>query len=165
MFGFIYTLVCVFWLVYVIFKLIAQIRNRKSLTNLSYLNTENDYKIRIFMHRESILRNSIFLVFLFFELAYCLIINIYGIPFPFLNYQNISITIAPNCTLDTGTFLGLAYNNRLGIIILNMSCILGDLSFSMMIWLFGVSLFHSSIAARNELRVKGILHYIFNGSN
>ena len=79
MFGFIYTLVCVFWLVYVIYKLIALIRNRKSLINLSYLNTEHDYKIRIFMHIESILRNSIFLVFLFFELAYCLIINIYGI--------------------------------------------------------------------------------------
>ena len=29
-----------------------------------------------------------------------------------------------------------------------------------MIWLFGVSLFHLSFAARNELRVKSILHYI-----
>ena len=59
--GFIYTLVCVYWLVYVIYTLIALIRNRKCLINLSYLNTEHDYKIRIFMHRESILRNSIFL--------------------------------------------------------------------------------------------------------
>ena len=33
----------------------------------------------------------------------------------------------------------------------------------MMIWLFGVSLFHLSFAARNELRVKGILHYILLG--
>ena len=74
---FVYTLVCVFWLVYVIYKLIALIRNRKSLINLSYLNTEHDYKIRVFMHRENILRNSIFLVFLFFELAYCLMINLY----------------------------------------------------------------------------------------
>ena len=163
MFGFIYTLVCVFWLVYVIYKLIALIRNRKSLINLSYLNTEHDYRIRIFMHRESILRNSIFLVFLFFELAYCLMINIYGIPFAFLNYQNASIQIAPNCTLDTWTFLGFSYNNRFGIILLNMSCILGDLSFSMMIWLFGVSLFHLSFAARNELRVKSVLHYILLG--
>ena len=44
-----------------------------------------------------------------------------------------------------------------------MSCILGDLSFSMMIWLFGVSLFHLSFAARNELRVKAVLHYILLG--
>ena len=115
------------------------------------------------MHRESILRNSIFLVFLFFELAYCLIINIYGVPFALLNYQNVLIPIAPNCTMETWTFLGLAYDNRFGIIILNMSSILGDLSFSMMIWLFGVSLFHLSFAARNELRVKRILHYILLG--
>ena len=107
MFGFIYTLVCVFWLVYVIYTLIALIRNRKSLINLSYLNTEHDYKIRIFMHRESILRNSIFLVFLFFELAYCLIINIFGIPFAFLNFQNISIPIGPNCLWKLGRFLAL----------------------------------------------------------
>ena len=161
--GFIYTLVCVFWLVYVIFKLIALIRNRKSLVNLSYLNTEHDYKIRIFMHRESILRNSIFLVFLFFELAYCLIINIVGIPFAFFNFQNIQIPIGPNCTLETETFLGLAYDNRFGMIIINISSILKTVSFSMMIWLFGVSLFHLSFAARNELRVKGILHYILFG--
>ena len=161
--GFMYTLVCVFWLVHVIYKLIALIRNRKSLINLSYLNTEHDYKIRIFMHRESILRNSIFLVFLFFELAYCLIINIYEIPFAFLNHQNTLIPIGPNCTLNTWTFLGIAYNNRFGIIILNMSSILEDLSFSMMIWLFGVSLLHLSIAARNELRVKSVLLYILLG--
>ena len=161
--GFIYTLVCVFWIVYVIYKLIALIRNRKSLINLSYLNTEHDYKIRIFMHRESILRNSIFLVFLFFELAYCSIININGISFAFLNYKDTSIPIAPNCTLETWTFLGYAYDKRIGMIILNMSCILGDLSSSMMIWLFGVSLFHLSIAARNELRVKSVLHYILLG--
>ena len=163
MFGFMYTLVCVFWLVYVIYTLIALIRNRKSLINLSYLNTEHDYKIRIFMHRESILRNSIFLVFLFFELAYCLLINIFGIPFAFLNFQNIPIPIGPNCTLETWTFLDLAYDNRFGIIIIHISSILGNVSFSMMIWLFGVSLFHLSFAARNELRVKSVLHYILLG--
>ena len=161
--GFIYTLVCVFWLVYVIYTLIALIRNRKSLINLSYLNTEHDYKIRIFMHRESILRNSIFLVFLFFELANCLTINLYGIPLAFFNFQNIPILIGPNCTLNTRTFLGIAYDNRFVIIIINMSSILGNVSFSMMIWLFGVSLFHLSFAARNELRVKSVLHYILLG--
>ena len=115
------------------------------------------------MHRESILRNSIFLVFLFFELGYCLIINIFGISFAFFNHQDVSIPIGPNCTLETWTFLGLAYDNRFGIIIINMSSILGDVSFSMMIWLFGVSLFHLSIAARNELRVKSVLLYILLG--
>ena len=161
--GFIYTLVCVFWLVYVIYELIALIRNRKSLINLSYLNTEHDYKIRIFMHRESILRNSIFLVFLCFEMTYFLTTNLFGITYTFVNHQDTSIQIGPNCTLGTWTFLGFAYNNRFGIVLLNMSSILGDLSFSMMIWLFGVSLFHLSFAARNELRVKSVLHYILLG--
>ena len=115
------------------------------------------------MHSESILRNSIFLVFLFFELAHCLLINIFGIPFAFFNFQNIPIPIGPNCTLETGTFLGLAYDRRFGIIIIHISSILGDVSFSMMIWLFGVSLFHLSFAARNELRVKSVLHYILLG--
>ena len=161
--GFIYTLVCVFWLVHVIYKLIALIRNRKSLINLSYLNTEHDYKIRIFMHRENILRNSIFLLFICFEMTYSLTTNIFGITYTFVNYQDASIPIAPNCTLGTLTYIGIKYNNRFGMIILNMSSILGDLSFSMMIWLFGVSLFHLSIAARNELRVKSVLHCILLG--
>ena len=43
----------------------------------------------------------------------------------------------------------------------NIIYVLRDLSFSMMIWLFGVSLFHLSIAAKNELRVKPVLYYIF----
>ena len=161
--GFMYTLVCVFWLVYVTYELIALIRNRKSPINLSYFNTEHDYKIRIFMHRESILRNSIFLVFLCFEVTYSLTTNIFGITYTFNNHQDSSIQIAPNCTLDTWTYLGFAYNNRFGIILLNMSSILGELSFSMMIWMFGVSLFHLSLAARNELRVKAVLHYILLG--
>ena len=46
---------------------------------------------------------------------------------------------------------------------LNIISILGDPSFSMMIWMFGVSLFHLSFAATNELRVKSALHYILLG--
>ena len=49
------------------------------------------------------------------------------------------------------------------MITLKIISILGDLSFSMMIWLFGVSQFHLSFAARNELRVKLVLHYILLG--
>ena len=154
--GFICTLDCVCWLVYIIYILIALIRNRRSLINLSYLNTEHDYKIRIFMHRENILHNSIFLVFLCFE-VYFLTINLFGIPIIFVNYQDTLIPIAPNCTLDTWTFIGSAYDRRFGVIVLNITYVLEGISFSMMIWLFGVSLFHLSFAARNELRVKSVL--------
>ena len=49
------------------------------------------------------------------------------------------------------------------MITLNIISILGDPSFPMIIWLFGVSMFHLSFAARNELRVKSVLHYILLG--
>ena len=161
--GFIYTLVCVFWLVYVIFKLTALVRNRRNLINLSYLNTEHDYKIRIFMHRETILRNSIFLVFLCFELCFCLVINLWGTIFNLLDYQDPLVPIGHNCTLQTWSYLGDVYDKRFGIIALRFLYIFRNISFSMMIWLFGVSLFHLSLAARNELRVKAVIRYILLG--
>ena len=40
---------------------------------------------------------------------------------------------------------------------------LSTYSFSMMIWLFGASLLHLSIAARNELKVKTVLKFILFG--
>ena len=90
-------------------------------------------------------------------------INLFGIPIIFVNYQDTLIQIAPNCTLDTWTFIGSAYYRRFGMIVLNITYVLGGISFSLMIWLFGVSLFHLSFAARNELRVKGVLLYILLG--
>ena len=98
-------------------------------------------------------------------MTYSLTINMIGITytFAFINYQDRLIQIAPNCKLDTVTFIGSAYDRRFGMIVLNIIYVLRDLSFSMMIWLFGVSLFHLSFAARNELRVKSVLHYILLG--
>ena len=94
---------------------------------------------------------------------YFLTINSFGIPIIFVNYQVTLIPIAPNCTLDTWTFIGSAYDIRFGMIVLNITYVLEGISFSMMIWLFGVSLFHLSFAARNELRVKSVLLYILLG--
>ena len=160
--GFIYTLVCIFWFVYVIFKLTALVRNR-SLVNLSYLNTEHDYKIRLFMHRETIQRNFIFLLFLSFELVFCLIINFWGVIFNFLNYQDQFILIGHDCKLKIWSYLGYRYDKRLGMVVLNLLFILRSLSFSMMIWLFGASLLHLSFAARNKLRLKQVFRYILLG--
>ena len=162
-FGFIYSLVCAFWIVYVGCDLFTKMRKGRKLNNLTYFKPNPEFQNRIFMHRETILRNSIFLVFLCFEMTYSLTTNIFGITYIFVNYQDTSIQIAPNCTLDTVTFIGSAYDGRFGIIILNITYVLGAVSFSMMIWLFGVSLFHLSFAARNELRVKGVLLYILLG--
>ena len=96
-------------------------------------------------------------------MTYSLTTKIFGITYTFVNFQNTSIQIAPNCTFDTWTFLGSAYEKRFGIIVLNVINVLRELSFSMKIWLFGVSLFHLSFAARNELRVKSVLYYILLG--
>ena len=94
---------------------------------------------------------------------YFLTINLFGIPIIFVNYQGTLIAIAPNCTLNTWTFIGSAYDTKFGMIVLNITYVLEGISFSMMIWLFGVFLFFLSLAARNELRVKLVLHYILLG--
>ena len=58
--AFIYTSLCIFWLVYVIGNVISQIRNRRRLVALTYLDSCHDYANRLFMQKETILRNSIF---------------------------------------------------------------------------------------------------------
>ena len=116
------------------------------------------------MQEETILRNSIFLVFLCFELSYCLVINIAGSLRLFKSLPAIPVPIGSNCELILGTFLASVYDHRFGAILLRLfSLFFRDLSFSMLIWMFGASLLHLSYAARNELRVKFILRFILIG--
>ena len=116
------------------------------------------------MQKETILRNSIFLVFLCFELIYCLIINIYGLMLVFNSLPDIPIPIDQNCKLISGTFLSNVYDNRLVNILSTLfGLLIRKFSFSMLIWMFGVTLLHLSYAARNELRVKTILRFILMG--
>ena len=116
------------------------------------------------MQKETILRNSIFLVFLCFELSYCLVFNIVGFLCLFNPLPALPIFIDPNCELISGTFLAEAYDNRFGAIMIKLfGLLIKDISFSMLIWMFGASLLHLSYAARNELRVKVILRFILIG--
>ena len=116
------------------------------------------------MQKEAILRNSIFLVFLCFELIYCLIINIYGPLLIFNSLPDIPIPIDQNCKLISGTFLENVYDNRfVNILSTLIGLLIRNISFSMLIWMFGVTLRHLSYAARNELRVKTILRFILMG--
>ena len=116
------------------------------------------------MQKETIIRKSIFLVFLCFEMVYCLIINIYGFLAIFPPFSDIPISIDPDCMLTSGTFLSLAYDNRFGMFMLKFfGWFFRNISFSMLIWMFGASLLHLSYAARNELRVKVILRFILIG--
>ena len=160
----VYNSLCIFWLVYVIRDLTSQIRNRRRLVALTYLDSCHDYANRLFMQKETILRNSIFLVFLCFEMVYCLIINIYGFLAIFPPFSDIPISIDPDCKLTSGTFLASAYDNRLSMFLLKFfGWFIREVSFSMLIWMFGASVLHLSYAARNEVRVKAILRFILIG--
>ena len=164
MISFVYALLCIFWLVYVICDIISQVRNKRRLLTLIYLDSGHDYANRLFMQKETILRNSIFLVFLCFELSYCLVFNILGFLLLFIPLPDIPVSIDPNCELISNTFLAYAYNHRFGMILLRLFGVLTEnISFSMLIWMFGASLLHLSYAARNELRVKVILRFILIG--
>ena len=164
MFCFVYTLLCIFWLIYVICDIISQVRNKRRLVTLIYLDSGHDYANRLFMQKETILRNSIFLVFLCFELSYCLFFNIWGFLLLFNPPPAMPVSIDPNCELISGTFLANVYDNRFGMILLNIfGFLINNISFSMLIWMFGASLLHLSYAARNDLRVKVILRFILIG--
>ena len=116
------------------------------------------------MQKETILRNSIFLVFLCFELSYYLIWNIFGFLWLFNPLPALPISIDPNCELISNTFLASVYDHRFVAILLRLfGLFFQDLSFSMLIWMFGASLLHLSYAARNELGVKVILRFILIG--
>ena len=131
---------------------------------MAYLDSGHDYANRLFIQKETILRNSIFLVFLCFELIYCLIINIYGFMWLFDSLTDIPVSIDPNCRLTSGTFLANVYDNRFVRVLSKFfGVLIRDISFSMLIWMFGASLLHLSYAARNELRVKVILRFILIG--
>ena len=163
-FGFVYTLLCIFWLVYVICDIVSQVQNRRRLATLIYLDSGHDYANRLFMQTETILRNSIFLVFLCFELSYCLVINICGFFSLLESLRAIPVPINSNCELISSTFLAGAYDHRFDVILIRLfGFFFRDLSFSMLIWMFGASLLHLSYAARNELRVKVILRFILIG--
>ena len=163
-FGFVYTILCIFWLIYVISDIISQVRNKRRLVTLIYLDSSYDYANRLFMQKETILRNSIFLVFLCFELSYCLVFNIWGFLWILIPLPAIPVSIDPNCELISNTFLADAYDHRFGMILLRLfGLFIKNISFSMFIWMFGASLLHLSYAARNELRVKVILRFILIG--
>ena len=164
LFCFVYTLLCIFWLIYVICDIISQVRNKRRLVTLIYLDSGHDYANRLFMQKETILRNSIFFVFLCFELSYCLDFNIYGFLCLFNLPPVIPVSIDPNCELISNTFLADVYDHRFGVFLLKLfGLLIKNISFSMLIWMFGASLLHLSYAARNELRVKLILRFILIG--
>ena len=91
------------------------------------------------------------------------IINSSGLFYQFDYPANINISIGYNCVLESDSLIGFSYDHRIRPTLLAILSILTEYSFSMMIWLFGASLLHLSIAARNELKVKRVLKFILFG--
>ncbi|KAI6649430.1 hypothetical protein LOD99_11795 [Oopsacas minuta] len=161
--GLIYTLLCIVWVTYVIASIVTQIRNKRRLLSLMYQDYTCDYTNRLIMQKETIFRYVIFLVFLCFELSYCLNINIFGVVALGHKWTDIQIPIATNCSLNSNTFIGYVYDERFISILQNSISSFRDFSFSMMLWLFGASILHLSFAARNIIRVKILLIFILLG--
>ncbi|KAI6649403.1 hypothetical protein LOD99_11768 [Oopsacas minuta] len=162
--GLIYTILCLLWLPYVIANIYSQIGNKRRIVTLMHLKSSSDYTNRLFMLKETLFRYVIFLVFLCFELIYCLHINIFGVmifdPKP---VRNIFHQIVPHCSIELHTFIRVSFDRGSIGICMNIIILFGDFSFSMMIWLFGASLLHLRFAARNKLRVKVVIHFILLG--
>ena len=161
--GMLYTVLCAVWLVYVLVNIFSQIRNKRRLDSLRHQNSSNEYLIRLFTQREPLFRYIIFLIFLSFELIYCLCINTFFGMIKISEVILIQIEIGPECFVDSRSFVGTPYDTRPVIVMLNVFSLLQNYSFSMMIWLFGASLLHLSFAARNELRMKKVLLFTILG--
>ena len=152
-----YILVCI----YIINDIFTQLRNKRRLVNNLYVS--NSYVNSLFVLNETIFRNYLFLIFLIFEIIFCSSTSFYSLFDLFKYPTNINISIGYNCTLESDAFIGYFHDHRIPTILVKISPILSVYSFSMMIWLFGASLLHLSIAARNELKVKTVLKFILFG--
>ena len=156
----VHSCLCFFWLVYVSVDLTTLLRNKHIIaTTRDHCNYDN----KVYTRNENIFRNVIFLMFLTCELVYSLDLNIHAFIVVIYEPTSINIPIGSNCSLDSNSFIGKFYDTRLTNVFLIVFNFLCDISFSMMIWLFGASLLHLSFAARNELRVKAILKFILFG--
>ena len=155
--GLVYMTLCVFWLVYVITEIFVQFKSRRRLIDLMRYYEDNYYRVKVLAKNENIFRNVLFLMFLLFEVSFCLTVDGFSIVISYVSYSNTSIGY--NCSLGLDTFIGMFYANRMN----HVFFLFDVFSTSMIFWLFGASLLHLSFAARDELRVKKVLLYIFFG--
>ena len=156
-----YSITCAFWLFYVISDILSQLRYKRSLLKRSHTSDPDLIRNNLFQCRERLVRNSLFLIFLLFEMSFSILGNLVGL-YTFIpsdpHYpQDYNCTRILHIHRDnhtgyssTTTFLGkVAHLERF--------------SFSMMIWLFGASLMHLNFAARNKLNVSALMQFILGG--
>ena len=159
-----YSVLNIFWLIYVIRQIYWQfIQKRFLLLNRQHCAYTLSLEHKIFTRNESIVRYSIFLVFIIFELIFSLTLSNYGVHYFGKNQYYKPVYIGRNCTLLSATYISTIYDRTGGAVYLNINSFLESFTFSMMIWLFGVSLYHLSYAARNDIKVKIIFRSIVTG--
>ena len=141
----------------------TQFRNKRRLVHIMLYDSNIHYVNSLFILNETIFRDLMFLMFLIFEIIFCLSINSTWLLFLIVESPNINISIGYNCTLESDSIIGTLHDNRLPGILAFALSLLTEHSFSMMIWLFGASLLHLSIAARNQFKVKIVLKFILFG--
>ena len=159
----IYFISCVFWLFYITHDIHFQLRYKRSLLKRFSSSDSDLIQNKLFQCREILVRHSIFLFFLSFEICFSILSNLIGA------YSLIHLKTFPlyplhyNCTeivhIYTEHSIGFSSISTLLVSFAHLS----RFSFSMMIWLLGASLIHLSIAARNKLRISALVQFIFGG--
>ena len=154
---------CVFWILYITNDIHFQLRYKRSLLKRSSSSDSDLIQNSLFQCRETLVRNSIFLVFLSFETCFSILGNLIGVYSIILSGSNSQYPQHYNCTEIVHIYrehhIGLASIRTF----LGLLSHLEHLAFSMMIWLFGASLVHLSIAARNKLKISALVQFILGG--
>ena len=158
-----YTTICIFWMIYVTYQIYWQMLQKRLLLENRCREDASSLQPKIFSRDEAKVRYLIFIVFLLFELVFCIttindfLSDHYGDP------VTISERIGANCTLHSDTFIGSLYDFRGNSVFLTINMYFLELSYSMMVWMFGASLLHLSYAARNEIKTKNICKFFLVG--
>ena len=158
-----YSLLSLFWLVYMIRDIHRQVKLKRKLLAITRYTRNSVDEHNIYTKNENIFRSFLVVLFLLFELVYLLCINIYGYLYSFVDVNYIMITIGPNCSVNSDSFIGVGYDDRISQIILFAIGLIDGFSFSIMIWLFAATFFHLSFACRNQLDVKKVVYFILLG--
>ena len=156
-----YVLSSCIWLFYVIRKIHSHLKEKRLLeakrsSGILLNPIELEYKISSV--KSELLRFWIFFIFVFVEILFGLDLNIYG---PFAGHiSHGSINLGYNCTLQANTYLARQYVLEPSFFLTNLLVVLSQFAYSLMIWLFGISLLNLSHAALERIHVKKIIKYI-----
>ena len=155
----IYTITCVFWLLYAI-GVIVYILRKKTILRQGLEYSHYEVEDEIFKIDEKLTRFTIFFIFLVFDCIFCLSANMY-LAILLSNVFPVPIPIDKICVSQMDPLI--SENYEVGIIILNLLFSFENFSFAMMIWVLAVFQLHLSYAARNELKLKQVGQFLLFG--